>query len=143
MTGIIVAAVALALATAFGLWRRATDGRARPTRPAATDRLGAAELGIEPGRTTTFVQFSSPVCTPCRRTRSLLESVAADHPEVAYVDLDATEHTDLTERFSVLRTPTVLVLDARGRVTRRIVGAARKSEVLALVGDPAPAEPTR
>ncbi len=141
MIGLIIAVVALALATAFGLWRRATDGRARASRSA--DRLGAADLGIEPGRAATFVQFSSPVCTPCRRTRSLLEAVAADHPDVAYVDLDAQERADLTDRFSILRTPTVLVLDAHGLVTRRIVGPARKSEVLALVGDPAPTGPAR
>ena len=37
---------------------------------------------------------------------------------------------DLVEEFGILRTPTVLVLDREGVVRHRIVGAARKDEVL-------------
>ncbi len=137
MTGIVVLVVALLAATAFGLVRRVTDGRARATRGPRAPHLTAAEIGADLGTTRTFVQFSSTVCTPCRRTRSLLETVAAEHPGVTYVDLDAEQHLDLVERFGILRTPTVLVLDADGTVSERIVGQPRRADVLALLA-PAP-----
>ncbi|WOP18954.1 thioredoxin family protein [Raineyella sp. LH-20] len=133
MTGLIILLVALAAATAFGLYRRATDGRSRSTTGARRPRLSSDDLGTDLGASRTFVQFSSSVCTPCRRTRTLLESVAAERPELAYVDLDAESRLDLVERFGVLRTPTVLVLDADGTVAHRIVGQPRRAEVLALL----------
>lgn len=133
MTGLIILLVALAAATAFGLYRRATDGRSRATTGTRRPQLSRDDLGTDLGASRTFVQFSSAVCTPCRRTRALLESVADERPEVAYVDLDAESRLDLVERFGVLRTPTVLVLDPDGTVAHRIVGQPRRAEVLALL----------
>lgn len=140
MTGIIVLVVALAAATAFGLYRRATDGRARTARGPQGPHLTPEDLGAELGSTRTFVQFSSSVCTPCKRTRTLLESVTAERSEVAYVDLDAESHLDLVEQFGILRTPTVLVLDPDGTVAHRIVGQPRRADVLAFL-DPLTEEP--
>ena len=76
MTGAWIVLAALALALAFGGYRRVTDGRARAVGPGRGPRL------------------------------------------------------DLVEEFGILRTPTVLVLDREGVVRHRIVGAARKDEVL-------------
>ena len=36
---------------------------------------------------------------------------------------------DLVERYGITRTPTVLVLDAEGRVRHRIVGVPRRSDL--------------
>jgi hypothetical protein len=41
---------------------------------------------------------------------------------------------DLTRRLHVLSTPTVLVLDALGRITSRASGPLRKRELLTAVG---------
>ena len=41
---------------------------------------------------------------------------------VAHVEVDAEHHLDLVRRLGVLRTPTVLVLDPQGRITRRAPG---------------------
>ena len=133
MTGIIVLVVALAAATAFGLYRRATDGRARTARGPQGPHLTPADLGAELGSTRTFVQFSSSVCTPCKRTRTLLESVIAERSDLAYVDLDAESRLDLVEQFGILRTPTVLVLDPDGTVAHRIVGQPRRADILTLL----------
>lgn len=141
MTGIIVLVVALAAATAFGLYRRATDGRARSARGPRGPHLTPEDVGTELGSTLTFVQFSSSVCTPCRRTRTLLESVTAERPGVAYVDLDAENRLELVERFGILRTPTVLVLDPDGTVAHQIVGQPRRADILDLL-DPSTAEPS-
>lgn len=134
MTGLIVALLAVAAAAAFGLYRRATDGRSRTVDGEVT-RLQPSDLGRELGEAATLVQFSSPACAPCRATHTLLAGLSAEDPGLVHIDLDASDHLGLTERFGVLRTPTVLVVDAAGTVRERITGAPRRPEVLrALAG---------
>ncbi len=128
MTGLIVVLAAVAVAAAFGLYRRATDGRVRATRDEA--RLASEDLGDELGRAATFVQFSSAVCAPCRATRTLLTELVASEPELRHIEIDAEQRLDLVERFGIIRTPTVLLLDGTGTVRQRITGAPRKPEVL-------------
>lgn len=131
MTGLIVLAVALAATLAFGLYRRATDGRPRAAPPRLqTPRLEESRLGHELGSTATFVQFSSATCAPCRGTRTLLSALAVEQPDLAHVELDAETRLDLVEEFDITRTPTVLLLDHTGAVRQRIVGAPRRPQVL-------------
>lgn len=132
MTGLWVVLAALVLALGFGGYRRLTDGRARTLRRAA--RLDAERLGAELGTQATFVQFSAAVCAPCRSTYRVLTEVVTDRPEVAHIDIDAETRLDLVDAFGITRTPTVLVLDGTGAVRHRIVGAARKPEVLDALG---------
>ncbi|MFI6692933.1 TlpA family protein disulfide reductase [Streptomyces sp. NPDC050433] len=97
-------------------------------------RLGAAELGAELGERATLVQFSSAFCQPCRATRRTLAEVAAMVGGVAHVELDAEDRLELVRDLGILRTPTVLVLDAGGRIVRRAAGAPRKADVIAALG---------
>lgn len=99
------------------------------------ERLGAEELGAELGERATLVQFSSAFCAPCRATRRVLAEVAGLVPGVAHVEIDAEAHLGLVRALGILRTPTVLVLDARGRVVRRAAGQPRKADVIAALGD--------
>ncbi len=98
-------------------------------------RLGAAELGEGLGERATLLQFSSAFCAPCRATRRVLTEVTGMVPGVVHVELDAEAHLDLVRRLDILRTPTVLVLDADGRVVRRATGQPRKADVIAVLGD--------
>ncbi|MFJ8542215.1 TlpA family protein disulfide reductase [Streptomyces sp. NPDC093586] len=98
-------------------------------------RLDAADLGAELGARATLVQFSSAFCAPCRATRRILGEVAGMVPGVAHVELDAEARLELVRALDVLRTPTVLVLDAEGRVVRRAVGRPRKADVIAALGE--------
>lgn len=98
-------------------------------------RLGAAELGGALGERATLVQFSSVFCAPCRATRRVLGEVAAMVPGVAYVDIDAEAHLDLVRDLEILKTPTVLILDADGRVVRRATGQPRRADVIAALGE--------
>lgn len=154
MTGIIVVAVVLVAATAFGLYRRATDGALREIEipadvtdsrhvegaPAGAghahdgDRLTAAEIGADLGPKATLVQFSSAFCAPCRTTKLVLDEVSGMVDGVAHVEIDAESHLDLVRRLDVRRTPTVLVLDASGVVRVRAAGAPRKADVIAALG---------
>lgn len=130
MTGVWIVLGALVLALAFGGYRQLSDGRARVERTGRQAHLDAARLGDDLGEQATFVQFSATVCAPCRTTHRLLSEVAAEEPGLVHVDINAETRLDLVGEFGITRTPTVLLLDGAGVVRHRIVGAARKSEVL-------------
>jgi thioredoxin-related protein len=142
VTGVLAAVGVLAAASAFGLWRRRTDGTVRAVGPApgsdesadGTDRLSGADLGIDLDPRATLVQFSSKVCQYCGPTRRILSELA-DHHTVAFLDIDAEERLDLARRLTVLRTPTVLLLDGAGRITHRVSGPPRRAELAAAVGE--------
>ena len=157
--GAWVVVIALAVATAFGLFRALTDGRFR-----GTHRVRGAQPtpgGLDPGQETgavdepasvlhdsgvddplgeraTLLQFSSAFCAPCRATRRVLADVAGVVPGVAHVEVDAEHHLELVRRLGVLRTPTTLVLDADGREVTRASGALRKEQVVAALGQAIP-----
>jgi thiol-disulfide isomerase/thioredoxin len=141
--GLIIAALVLLAASAFGLWRRRTDGVMRSREPRSEDAAGAPltepTLGGPLGARATLVQFSSAFCAPCRTTRVLLAKVAEDVDGVAHYDLDAESHLDLVRELGILRTPTTLVLDPSGRETARAGGVPRREQVLAAVGSAAAA----
>lgn len=143
----------LAVAVVLGLVWRSRNGRFTPV-PAAVraaadassagsrsgtadddgprrDRLTAAEVGTPLGAVATFVQLSSEVCAPCRRTHAVLAGLAAELDGVSHVDLDVAQHLDLVRRFDVMRTPTVLLLDASGAVVGRMSGATDRGQALA------------
>ncbi|WP_412079076.1 TlpA family protein disulfide reductase [Streptomyces xanthophaeus] len=96
--------------------------------------LGAAELGAEPGERASLVQFSSAFCQPCRATRRILAEVAAMVDGVAHIEIDAERHLGLVRALGIEKTPTVLVLDAAGRIVRRAAGMPRKADVIAALG---------
>ncbi|WP_327683141.1 TlpA family protein disulfide reductase [Kitasatospora sp. NBC_00458] len=135
MTGLVVCVVVLAVASAFGLLRAKRDGRLRVRAKDGAVALSAAELGVPLGERATLVQFSTAFCQPCRATRRVLAEVAEMVDGVAHVELDAEERLELVRRLDILRTPTVLVLDARGRVVRRAAGQPRRADVIAALGE--------
>ncbi|MYZ07417.1 thioredoxin [Streptomyces sp. SID2999] len=98
-------------------------------------RLTAAELGGEPGERATLVQFSSAFCAPCRATRRTLAKVARMVPGVAHVEIDAEARLELVRELGIVKTPTVLVLDAGGAVVRRAQGQPRRADVIAALGE--------
>ncbi|MFI2435439.1 thioredoxin family protein [Streptomyces sp. NPDC018693] len=98
-------------------------------------RLGADRLGGELGERATLVQFSSAFCAPCRATRRVLDEVAGLVPGITHIEIDAEAHLDLVRELDIVRTPTVLVLDAGGRVVRRAAGQPRKADVIAALGE--------
>jgi thiol-disulfide isomerase/thioredoxin len=136
VTGVLVliAAVALSVVAAWTMKRK--NGRFSVQVPRDdAEALTPADLGMELGRRATMVQFSSAFCSPCRATRVLLKDIAAKVDGVVAVDIDAEEHLELVRRLNILRTPTVLVLDADGVVSTRASGLPRREQVLAALGE--------
>jgi len=99
------------------------------------ERIGAAQLGADLGARATLVQFSSAFCQPCRATRRVLAEVAHMVDGVAHVEVDAEAHLELVRMLDIVRTPTVLVLDADGRIVRRAAGQPRTADVIAALGE--------
>lgn len=97
-------------------------------------RLGADELGAELGERATLVQFSSAFCQPCRATRRTLAEVTGMVDGVTHVEIDAEERLALVRDLGILTTPTVLVLDADGRIVARASGQPRRADVIAALG---------
>jgi len=160
-----VAIVALALASVFGIWWRARDGRVIATSPADADerRLGAAptscaaadgnsgvdrevtaedaalaRLGVVAGTPVTLLQFSSAFCAPCRVARRICAELAEGRDGVAHLEVDAESHLDEVRALGVWRTPTVLVVDATGRIAFRLAGAPTRAGLAAAVESLAP-----
>ena len=139
--GLLALLAALAAAAALGVWLRRSGRRlGRPERvptsraPGDVEVLSPADLGAPLGERATLVQFSTAFCQPCRATRRVLADVSEAVPGVAHVELDAESRLELVRRLDVRRTPTVLVLDAAGRVVRRASGQPRPADVIAALG---------
>lgn len=136
LNGLLVCAVVLVVVSAFGLVHTRRSGRLTVRGRDGGKRLGGTELGgAELGERATLVQFSSAFCQPCRATRRILSEVAGMVEGVVHVEIDAEAHLDLVRTLEILRTPTVLVLDAKGTIVRRASGQPRKADVIAALGE--------
>ena len=129
MGGWIVLVAVLVAATTVGLVLRWRQGKFKRSALVLT----AEDLGAPLGERVTLVQFSTEFCANCPPTRRLLGQVAAEHPGVTLVEVDAAARLDLARRLNVYATPTILVLGPDGAVTSRASGQPRKSDVLAAV----------
>ncbi|TMR10655.1 thioredoxin family protein [Nonomuraea turkmeniaca] len=137
MTGLWVVLATLALGTVIGVVFLRRNGRVRDT-DGSRDRLSAADLGAGLGERATLVQFSTAFCQPCRATRRILADVSELVPGVSHVEIDAESRLDLVRRLDIMRTPTVLVLDAAGNIVKRASGQPRKADVLAALAAAVP-----
>jgi thiol-disulfide isomerase/thioredoxin len=120
----------VAVATLLGvLWRVRTGA----VREADGRRLSAESLGADAGLgpLATIVQFSTEYCGPCRIAERVLGDLASRRPGVHYIDVDLGERPHLATEYSVLQTPTILLLDAAGSIRSRIGGVPRADDVAA------------
>lgn len=124
-------ALVLVVASAFGLWRRWSEGRAVVDNK--HPEVSAQEIGHSLGERATLLQFSTAFCAPCRTTKVILAKTAESIDGVTHIEIDAESHLELVRRLDIRRTPTTLLLDADGRVQNRAVGVPRQDELLAVL----------
>ncbi|MEN9710965.1 MAG: hypothetical protein RL441_957 [Actinomycetota bacterium] len=124
-------ALVLVLASAFGLWRRWSEGRA--TVDSHHEQVSPKEIAHALGEKATLLQFSTAFCSPCRTTKVVLAKTAQAIPGVEHIEIDAESHLELVRRLDIRRTPTTLLLDSAGRVQNRAVGVPRQDELLAVL----------
>lgn len=140
IVSLLIVLALLAAATVLGLAWRTRTGRVHETGSTAgrvvtiqpTD-VAAPEGGQPPlfGAGATLLQFSTEFCAPCRTTHTLLAGIADERDDVVHLDIDLTNRPELARRYSVMQTPTTLLLDAGGVVRARIGGAPRGTELRA------------
>jgi thiol-disulfide isomerase/thioredoxin len=141
LVGAVVLVAVLLVATAIGLVLQRRSGRVRRTEP-ATDRPQGWDLaGVapEPDDQVLLLQLSSPICTPCARTREQLGALAADYPDVRHVEIDIAERPEVARALHVMRTPTTVAFDRAGTELFRVGGVPRRTELVAAL----PLEETR
>ncbi|MEV4637331.1 thioredoxin family protein [Actinoplanes sp. NPDC049548] len=144
--GLITAGAVVALGVVIGWWRSRTDGRFRAaaepevamTSPERIDPTLLTALGVGPAKAT-LLQFSSAFCAPCRAVRRISGEVAGMLPGVQHVEVDAESHLDAVRALGIWKTPTLLVLDADGRVAKRATGVPGKPQLIAVLGELLPA----
>lgn len=125
---------------AAGLYYRFSNGKAK--RVAGGEqvdlKLLAATKAGQPvtrfGKKVTFLQFSSEFCSQCVTTARTFRELEEQSDDILHIEVDVTNRLDLAKKFSILQTPTTLVLDAQGRITSRISGAARPQAVKDEIG---------
>lgn len=143
------ALIVVLLAASSGAWWVASRRAARfrpgqhhplpglPVAPVAT--LTSTDLAHELGARGTFVQFSSATCATCPQVRRALTEIAAAQPGVVHVDIQSEDHMELVRRFSVYRTPTVLLIDPQGAIHSRTSGPLTPARALAALAQLTPA----
>jgi thiol-disulfide isomerase/thioredoxin len=130
---LILGVVAIAVAAGW-VWRARTGRAKLVTSGGIIDltEIGAIKDGkpvTKFGKKVTFLQFSTEICSQCRQTARLFHELEQTTPDVLHVEVDITHRMELAKKFHIMQTPTTLVLDARGRVTSRIGGAARPQTI--------------
>ncbi|MFJ5044903.1 thioredoxin [Streptomyces sp. NPDC098077] len=91
-----------------------------------------------------LVQFTAEWCGPCRQLAPVLREIAREEADrIRIVQVDVDRETEITVRYGVLATPTLMVFRA-GEPVKSIVGARPKRRLLQELEDVlAPAAPGR
>jgi thiol-disulfide isomerase/thioredoxin len=142
---IVVVGLGLLALTGFGFWFRRRQGAVKLS-GAGAGVIGSAELGGELGFDATLVMFSTRFCSICPSARAFFESLITEVGDgagagVRFYEVDAEKDLALAKRFRVKSTPTTLILNSRGEVAARIIGAPKRANTLAILNKVSGLEP--
>jgi thiol-disulfide isomerase/thioredoxin len=129
LAGLVLLAsiVGVLLVAKSGVARRVKNGE-----QIQLSNLGATKNGkpvVKLGEKVTLLQFSSDFCSSCKQTSVLLENIEKANEGLLHIDLDIADRLDLAKTFNILTTPTTLILNSKGSVVSRIVGAPKLATI--------------
>ena len=82
-----------------------------------------------------LVDFWAEWCGPCKMIAPVLEEIAGEHADrIQIAKLNVDDNPDVARRYEVLSIPT-LILFQNGELTKRLVGAKGKGQLLAELAD--------
>ncbi|WP_137995068.1 thioredoxin family protein [Streptomyces vilmorinianum] len=85
-----------------------------------------------------LVKFTADWCGPCRQLAAVLGAIAAEEPDrLKIVQLDVDRNPEITVRYGVLATPTLMVFHS-GAPVKSLVGARPKRRLLQELEDVLP-----
>ncbi len=134
-TRLAVIGILVLVALLAGAWWKARTGRAKLVKSGKLvdlNKLQADKSGTPVktfGSTATLLQFSTEVCSICVATSRLYKELEAKIPGLKHIEVDITHRMDLAAHFSIMQTPTTLILDKHGMVKARIGGAPRQNVI--------------
>ncbi len=119
LLGIIVVFFLVQLAFRLGTSRM--EGQPAPD---VSDLLGTR---LDPGKKALFYFYSSH-CPPCRTMSPRIDRLSQRYPNVFKVDIG--ESRELTRRFSITVTPSVIIVN-QGQIARAVIGTQSEKRLAA------------
>jgi thioredoxin 1 len=127
---LIVVIVGLVFGVFAVLWALAYR-RSKKMEGQPLDSLGAQLPAEIPRQGRALLYFYSPSCGACRAMRPMIDALLAD--KLKLVKLDITKSPDIARLFSVMGTPTTLLLED-GVIRSVLLGARTEKELRNLLG---------
>lgn len=129
LVGLVLVAsiVGVLLVAKSGLARKVSNGEHIDLSDLRATKNGQPVVKL--GEKLTLVQFSSDFCSSCKQTSILLGNIEKAQDGLLHIDLDIGERLDLAKTFNILTTPTTLILNSKGSVVSRIVGAPKLATI--------------
>ena len=79
-----------------------------------------------------LLDFWASWCGPCQMVSPVIEQIGEENDSIRVGKVNVDEQGELTMQFRVVSIPTLVVMEG-GEEVNRIVGAASKSEILAML----------
>ena len=79
-----------------------------------------------------LLDFWASWCGPCQMVSPVIEQIGEENDSISVGKVNVDEQGELTMQFRVVSIPTLVVMKG-GEEVNRIVGAASKSEILAML----------
>ena len=79
-----------------------------------------------------LLDFWASWCGPCQMVTPVIEQIGEENDSIRVGKVNVDEQGELTMQFRVVSIPTLVVMKG-GEEVNRIVGAASKSEILAML----------
>lgn len=79
-----------------------------------------------------LLDFWASWCGPCQMVSPVIEQIGEENDSIRVGKVNVDEQGELTMQFRVVSIPTLVVMKG-GEEVNRIVGAASKSEILAMM----------
>lgn len=79
-----------------------------------------------------LLDFWASWCGPCQMVAPVIEQIGEENDSIRVGKVNVDEQGELTMQFRVVSIPTLVVMKG-GEEVNRIVGAASKSEILAML----------
>lgn len=137
--GLLVALLLVASVVWWAIGRRRGSLRGRDSAELTFGDLASQALtspgtaaSLTRGDRYSLVQFSSRVCSDCRRSRAAWESLVGAYDGVTFAELPAEENIAILTNLNVYSTPVTLVFDADGGLKGTVVGPPKPDEIRAL-----------
>lgn len=79
-----------------------------------------------------LLDFWASWCGPCQMVSPVIEQIGEENDSIRVGKVNVDEQGELTMQFRVVSIPTLVVMKG-GEEVKRIVGAASKSEIIAML----------